>query len=439
MIPGTRALFCILLAAASAAAGPLDLPVAERTLPNGLKVLVLEDRSIPNAALYLAWSVGSRNERTGVTGLAHFFEHMMFLGGEKYGAKFDPIMEAQGGANNAFTTRDRTVYQDWFPASALDLILEMEADRMRGMVFRPETVESERGVVASERRMNMEDPGRAMSEQLWANAYVAHPYQWDVLGWMIDIENWKQSDLEEFFRANYAPNHATLVVAGDVAAPQVFSLVEAKMGAIPRGPDRRPVHTAEPPQEGERRVLFEHPNAQTAQVKMAWHIRETAHPDFAVHAVIEALLLHGESSRLHRSLVEESQLCQAVGGGWQDYQFDPSLFTVELVMREGKSAAEGEAAAGAQLDRLAKEGPDERELRKAKNGLRAAFVRRMTTNDGRADLLAETELFFGGWRNLGARVDAVERVGAEEVRRVAAATFAARNRTVVTLVLPEAK
>jgi zinc protease len=434
-----RALPCLLLAAAASAAGPFELNVADKTLGNGLKVLVLEDHSIPNAALYVAWRVGSRNERSGTTGVAHFFEHMMFLGGAKYGSKFDPVMEARGGSNNAFTTRDRTVYQDWFPSSALDLVLDMEADRMGGMVFRPATVESERGVVASERRMNMEDPGRAMGEQLWANAYVAHPYQWDVLGWMVDIENWRQSDLEEFFRAHYAPNHATLVLVGDVKAEEALRLVEAKMGAIPRQPERRPIHTAEPEQMGERRILFEHPNAQTAQVQIAWHIRETAHPDFPVHEVIEAVLLHGESSRLRQALVEEMQLCQAVGGGWQDYQFDPSLFTVELVMREGKGAGEGEAAACALLDALAKEGPTDRELQKAKNGLRAAFVRRMTTNDGRADLLAETELFFGGWRNLGERVAAVERVTAADVKRVAAATFTARNRTVVTLVAPEGR
>lgn len=420
------------------AAGEFDLPVQETTLENGLKVLVLEDHAIPNAVTYTTWRVGSRNENVGATGLAHFFEHMMFQGGARYGAKFDTVMEARGGSNNAYTTRDVTVYQNWFPSSALELILDMEADRMGAMVFRPQTVETERGVVASERRSNMEVPASVMAEQLWAAAYTAHPYHWDVLGWMVDIQNWKQADLEQFFRANYAPNNATLAVVGAVDAGEVFRLVRAKMGPLQRQPERRPIHTKEPEQLGERRVVVENPRASLPQVMIAWHICETSHPDFAALDVLENLLFSGDSSRLVHLLVEHEQVCLGVGGGWQGFQFDPSLFTVELAMREGVPSARGEALVYGELARLASEGPGERELRKVKNGIRAEIVRRMATLDGKADLISETETFFGGWRNLPRRLEAIEAVTAEQVRKMLAKYFTVRNRTVVTLAIPEA-
>lgn len=424
--------------ASRASALDAPLPVVERELDNGLKVLVLEDRSIPNVALYVGWRVGSRNEVPGITGLAHFFEHMMFSGGARYGGHFDPIMEAAGGSNNAYTTNDVTVYQDWMPAAQLPLALDMEADRMRGMRFDPALVETERGVVASERRLSMEEPTEVMREQLWAAAYTAHPYQWSVLGHMVDIENWRQEDLERFFATHYAPNNAVLVIVGDVDPAKAFELVQEKMGSIPRGPERRPIHTQEPEQKGERRVVVEDPNAHLRQVMAAWHIGRTGDQDFPAIEVIERLLLVGESSRLYQALVEQAAVCLDVGGGFQGYQFDPSLFSVELTMREGVPPEQGEALLYAQLDKLAAEGPSERELEKAKNGLVSSVVRSMKTINGKASLLADVELFFGGWRKLPELMTAVQAVTADDVKRVAAATFGRRNRTVVTLEVPEA-
>jgi len=428
----------LLAAVAPARAGDLELPAKERTLGNGLKVLVLEDRSIPNVAVYVWWRVGARNERTGITGLAHFFEHMMFMGGARYGARFDPVMEAAGGSNNAYTSHDVTVYQDWIPASALPLVLDMERDRMSGMVFAPEKVQSERDVVTSEYRLGMEDPRERLSVQLRAAAYTVHPYQWDVIGWFEDIRSWKQSDLEEFYATNYAPNNATLVIVGAVDPEETFRAVESAMGRIPRQPERRPVHSAEPEQKGERRVLLEAPDAQTPQVMAAWHMCATGDPDFPVFEVVEDLLLEGRASRLHRILVEEEELCLEVAGGWQGHQFDPSLFTVELTLRDGVEPAKAEARVHEEIARLAREGPGERELRRVKNRIRADFVRQLRTIDGKAALLGETETFFGGWRNLPARVNRVEAVTPDDVKRVVAKTFRAQNRTVATLVIPEA-
>jgi zinc protease len=426
---------CAVLASATPLlAGDFDLPVQEKVLENGLKVLVLEDHAIPNCALYVWWKVGSRDEKIGATGVAHFFEHMMFRGGAKYGGDFDPVMEAAGGSNNAYTSRDVTVYQDWFPKEALPLVLDMERDRMSGMNFAPAGVAAERTVVASEWMGAYDNPVELLDEQLWATAYKAHPYRWSVLGWWSDVENWKQKDLEDFYARNYAPNNTTLVLVGDVEGAAALKAVDEALGKVPKKPDREPIHTQEPKQEGERRAVLESSIAPVPQVRAAWHICRTGDPEFPTFEILEALLLHGDSSILNQLLVEKEQVCQSVSGGWQGHQFDPSLFTVDMVCADGRDPAKAEELCYAALERLAKDGPAERELTKAKNGLRADFVRRMRTIDDRAALVGETETFFGGWRALPARVARFEAVTAADVKAVATKYFTRKNRTVVTLV-----
>src|SRR5229473_7142588 len=176
---------------ASAQSEAQQFPVATKTLKNGMKVLVQTDHSIPNVALYIFYRIGSRNEHPGTTGLSHFFEHMMFNGSKNFGpGEFDRVMEAAGGSNNAYTTNDVTVYEDWFPRTALDKVFDLEADRIANLSFDPDKIVSERGVVASERRLSVDNNNFGiLSEQMWASAYLAHPYQWPVIGWTSDIEH----------------------------------------------------------------------------------------------------------------------------------------------------------------------------------------------------------------------------------------------------------
>src|SRR5215510_1515054 len=199
----------------SAVALAQQLQIKTHTLKNGMKIIVEEDHSIPNVALYIFYRIGSRNERPGTTGLSHFFEHMMFNGAKKYGPKqFDVVMEANGGSNNAYTGRDVTVYQDWFPRSALDLIFDLESDRIANLSFDPKVIESERGVVSSERRTSVDANNFGiLFEQVQATAFVAHPYQIPTIGWPADIQSWKIEDLQKFFKTNYAPNNCTMVLA----------------------------------------------------------------------------------------------------------------------------------------------------------------------------------------------------------------------------------
>ena len=213
------------------------------TLRNGMKFLLLEDNSIPNANMYLFYRVGSRNEHPGITGLSHFFEHMMFNGAKKYGPKlFDQTMEFNGGSNNAYTTQDVTVYTNWFPATATEVIFDLEADRISSLSIDSKMVESERGVVLSERSTGLENaPWRMLSEAVQATAFQASAYHWPVIGYEEDIRNWTKEDLEYYFRTYYAPNNAVVVMSGNIRYEDVKRLAEKYLEPIPAQPAPRPV------------------------------------------------------------------------------------------------------------------------------------------------------------------------------------------------------
>src|SRR5215467_9036234 len=202
--------------------------VRTSTLSNGMKVIVQEDHGIPNVAMYLFYKIGGRNERPGTTGLSHFFEHMMFNGAKKYGPKmFDKYMDDNGGNNNAYTANDVTVYTDWYPSNAVEKMFDLEADRIRDLAFDPKIIDSERGVVYSERRTSVDNSnGGMLNELARATAFEAHPYHWPVVGWPSDIESWTMDDLKNHFRMGYAPNNCVMVVVGDVTTPQVITLAK---------------------------------------------------------------------------------------------------------------------------------------------------------------------------------------------------------------------
>ncbi len=411
-----------------------QLEVKTHTLKNGMKILVQEDNSIPSVALYIFYRIGSRNERPGTTGLSHFFEHMMFNGAKKYGpGEFDRTMEANGGANNAYTSQNVTVYQDWFPRSALEKIFDLEADRIRDLSLDPKVIESERGVVASERRTGVDASNFGiLFEQLWATAYIAHPYQWPVVGWMVDIENWKREDLEHHFKMGYSPSNATMVVAGDVTLQEIVSLAQKYLEPIPSHEPPPPVTTKEPPQRGERRVEVRK-FAQLPVLMLGYHVPETKSPDFYAIEVLEKLLFSGQSSRLYKRLVDKDQIALSVNGGWQ-LSFDPTLFVVNTQPKDGVDPAAAEKAIYEELERLKTEPITDHELQKAKNILIADFYRAMKTINGKANTLGSYEVFFGDYRKLFAAPDAYSKVTTEDVMRVAKAYFGAENRTVATLI-----
>jgi len=406
-------------------------------LPNGLQVIVWPDHDIPNVVMYNFVRAGGRNEYPGITGIAHFFEHMMFNGTKTLElGEFDSTMEAAGGANNAYTSNDLTVYMDWFPRSALETIFELESDRLLNLAIDPEVVESERGAVFSERRLRYDNDnfGR-LYEQMYATAYVAHPYQNPVIGWPSDIENWVQKDLEVFFETYYAPNNLTMVFAGDVTPEEIYLLAEQYFSAIPRQHPPPEITTVEPRQQGERRVLVE-TDAQAPLLHMAFHAGATADIDTLHLDLLLAILAEGDSSRLHQLLVEEEQLALQVGG-WQSDGFDAGLAYFAMTLPPGADIEAAEARLLAELQRVAADGVTSAELTKARNLRLAAFWRGLQTIDGKASAIGNFEVFTGDYENLFAIPETLAATTSEQLEAVAAKVFRPGNMTVGVLRAPD--
>jgi zinc protease len=422
----------ILALVAAAAAQPQ--PVRTIPLSNGMKILVQEDHNIPNVAMYLFYRIGSRNERPGTTGLSHFFEHMMFNGAKKYSPKqFDNEMEKAGGHNNAYTTNNVTVYTDWFPSAALELMFDMEADRIRDLSFDPKIIESERGVVYSERRSSIDNsPFGTLAEQLDAAAFIAHPYGWPVVGWPSDIESWTMDDLKAHFRMGYAPNNCTVVIVGDVASAQVASLAKKYLEPISSQDPPPPVRTKEPPQLGERRIVVNRP-AQLPLQMMAYHVPQSTHPDHPALSVLVALLTHGQSSRLYRRMVDREQLAIRVEAEIEE-SFDPYILRIVIQPGSGVDPSNTEKALGEELARLQTTDVAPDELRKAKNQMLAAHYRELKSIAGRANLLGTYEVFRGDYQKLFTVPEEIDRVTAADIRRVAGTYLTPRNLTVATLI-----
>jgi zinc protease len=411
--------------------------IETRTLANGMKVIVWPDHDIPNVATYNWFRVGSRNEVPGITGLSHFFEHMMFNGAKKYGpGEFDRVMEANGGSNNAYTSENVTVYQDWFPVSALELIFDLESDRMQHLDFAPTIIESERGVVQSERRSSVDNDNFGMlNEQMQATAFLAHPYQIPVIGWPADIAAWSRDDLMTYFRTYYAPNNATFIVVGDVSPAAIFALAEKYLGPIPAQAPPPPVRTTEPEQQGERRMSLTKA-AQVPLLQEAYHVGNEGDADNPALDLFLAILTSGDSSRLYRRLVEEERLAISTGS-YRMRGFDPGLVWFFVTLTGNGSLAKTEEILHGELERIAKDGPTDAELSKAKNILLADYWRGMQTINGKASALGEYEVFHGDYRKLFDAPKQFETVTATQVKEVAAKYFKPDNRTVGWLV-PEA-
>jgi len=403
-------------------------------LDNGLKVLLLEDHTIPNVALYTFFRVGSRNERLGLTGVSHFIEHMMFNGTKKVGpGEFDRRMEFAGGSNNAYTGDDLTAYTDWFPPAALEMMIQMEADRMQGLIFDPQVFESERGVVASERRMGVENNNDAiLSENVRATAIMAHPYHWDVIGWMSDILSWRREDVIAYYHTYYSPDKAVLILAGDFEGARAMELIKKYYSGISSGTPPPPVTTVEPPQIGPKEVIVQK-EAQTPSFDMVFHAPDCQSPDFFPLSILDKVLLSGESSRLYKRLVRDEQLAIRVYGGI-DETIDPFLFTIDVKPRPGVDLNRLEAVIEEELAKIKKEGIIEKEYRKALNMIQSNFYFGLQTNSGKANELGTAEVLRGSYEKLFTLMDNYAGVKIEQVREAAQKYFAENNKTVGKLI-----
>lgn len=420
--------------AAARGIDPKAFPVVERTLTNGLEVRLLREASVPTVTYYTFYRVGSRNERPGITGISHLFEHMMFNGSAKYGPKeFDRQLESRGGTSNAYTSNDVTAYYEDFDRDALPLVIDLESDRMRALRINDESLASEREVVKEERRYRVDnDIGGLMDEQLDALAYFAHPYHWPVIGWMGDLDAISRQDCEQYFRTYYAPNNAVIVVVGDIDIDETMRLIEQSYGDIPAGPPIPSVAAYEPEQRGERRGEVRYP-AQAPAIAMGYKAVAANHPDAAVLDVIQTVLSIGEGARLERSLVRHQEVVTSIVA-YFEWRIDPGLFKASMELPPGGDPAKAIASFDAEIKRLQDEPLSAAELARAKNILRGQTLRTLTTHNGRAHAFGEHEILFGSWRDVFQTLERYQAVTAEQVQNAARAYLRPERRTIVELV-----
>jgi len=425
-------LFLVLLAHGTDARG---LDVFEATLDNGIKVLLLEEPKAPVVTFHVWYRVGSRNEQYGRTGLAHLVEHMMFKGTGKIGPQeFSRLVRKHGGRDNAFTSQDYTGYFVTIAADRSALPLELEPDRMVNLRLDPAEVERERSVVMEERRLRTDDdPSSALWEEVQAAAFKAHPYGHPVIGWMEDLQQLTLADVRKFYQTYYIPNNAVVVVVGDFDRAQLLTRIQEAFGSISPGPDPPEVRSAEPPQQGERRVTLRRPDARLPSVVAAYRVPNLQHPDSYPLEVLEVILAGGKSARLYRELVYEKRLALNAGAYYSRVSADPDLFALYASPLPGKTVNELEQALYAEIERLKTELVAPPELQKAKNQIEASFIFSQDSILSLARQLASHEI-VAGWRYWEAYLPGIRAVTREDIQRVARTYFGEEKRTVGILI-----
>lgn len=418
-----------LLAATSAPAGLADR-VVETVLPNGLKVIMLENHKAPLVTFQVWYRVGSRNETPGKTGLSHLLEHMMFKGTKKTGpGAFARIIQENGGNDNAFTSKDYTAYYENLKSDRIGVAIGLEADRMRNLVLREKDFRTERMVVMEERRRRTEDnPPAFLWEQTEAAAFKVSPYRWPVIGWMEDIEALSLRDLQDYYRTFYHPANAFLVVVGDFDREKLLRQIRKAFGSYRSGvkPDQK--KAVDPPQKEERRVAVQRKAELPFLVKM-YHVPNLHDPDAYVLEVIAAVLSGGKSSRLYQDLVRDRRLALEADADNSLLSRDPRLFYLSAVPMPGKDTADLERALDEEIVRLQKEPLRDEELQRAKNQLEAAFIFGQDSFFYQAMLLAQHEI-AGSWKELDDYLPSIRKVTAGDIQRVAARYLVRENSTV---------
>jgi zinc protease len=398
--------------------------VLATTLDNGLRVLLLEDHRSPIVSVQVWYRVGSRNEQRGATGLAHFLEHMMFKGTPKHPrGQFAELVERNGGQNNAFTTQDVTSYFVNIASDRVDLVLDLEADRMRNLVLDPKDIESERQVVIEERRTRTEDdPGGFLGEAVSAMAFRAHPYGQPIVGWMEDLTRITPAQLRAFYDTYYVPGNAIIAVAGDFKAAELLDKIKQRFGTIPRAADPPRVTAVEPAQDGERRVTLRRPEARLPIVYLGWHVPNYTSTDAPALELLSTVLSSGRASRLYRHLVYDRQLALNAGGDYSYFSLDPNLFWFWATPMPGQTPETLEKELLAEMEKLRTELVTDEELTRAKNQTEAAFVFQEDSIYRRASLLARFEL-LGGYDRKDEFLKSIRSVTAADLQRVAKAWF----------------
>jgi zinc protease len=419
------------------APGVPKLAFEQLTLPNGLTVILHEDHSTPIVAIDTWYHVGSSDERPGRTGFAHLFEHIMFMGSEHVPVgEFDTLLESNGATNNGSTTVDRTNYTEQLPSNVLPLALWLDADRMGHLlpVMDQEKLDLQREVVKNERRERYENApyGRAYETLMAALFPATHPYHWTTIGSMTDLTAASLADVREFFRTYYAPNNATLVIAGDFPRDSAVTWVTRYFGGIPRGPEMPPRPTVPSFAVPRDTFLVLEDKVTLPRLYEAFHTVKLFHPDDAVLDVLADVLAGDKNSRLYKRLVFELQVAQDVSAYQVSGRLD-GYFQISVTPKPGQTPTRMAALVEEEIGRIVRDGVTARELARSLNSRRASFLDGLASVAGKADQLASYEYSAGTPDYVQQDFARYERVTAADVRRVAAA-YLQKPRVVLTVV-----
>jgi predicted Zn-dependent peptidase len=435
----------VLLSALAASAQPakvrFSVPVEYFTLPNGLKVVVSEERSSPVVLVEVMYNIGFRIEPKGRTGFAHLFEHMMFQGsGQVKKMEHIALVQQAGGIVNGSTRFDYTNYFELLPSNALELALWLEADRMRSLDVSAENLENQQNVVSEEVRVNvLNQPHNAFEWlEIWERANTNWNNAHNFYGDLAELEAATLEDVRTFFKTYYAPNNAVLVVVGDTTAADVRRLVEKHFGNIPRQAISAAPDVSEPPQKEARRFSREDKLARTPALAVAWHLPPRMTKDFFALSVLDPLIVGDESARLHQKLVRQDRLAMSVQGAFNflGTNWDmkgPMLFTIRVDYLNDKTADQVVTAIESVLTEVREKGISEAELTQAKTALRSSFLENVEggfiPHFGRSDLLAAFALFDDDPRRINTILDELDKVTVADVKAAAARWFVPSNRT----------
>ncbi|MBI5582643.1 MAG: insulinase family protein [Deltaproteobacteria bacterium] len=409
--------------------------VFETTLDNGLKVIFLENHKAPVVTVQVWYVVGARDEPLGKSGLTHLVEHLMFRGTARYGPKmFSRVVQKNGGQDNAFTSRDYTVYYENLAADRVGIALELEADRMANLLVDEQKFLTELQVVQEERRLRIkDDPVASLYEEINAVAFKSHPYQRPVIGWMEDLEGLTHRDFQDFYKTYYQPGNAVLVVAGDFQRETLLPLLQKTFGRVPAGKVPPRIKMQDPPQEAEKRITIQRQEARLPYVAFAFHVPAFPHPDAFALEVMSQILAGGKSSRLYRKMVYEEQQALEVDADFPFNSQDPHLFYLAAQAMPGKTPDEIERRLQQELEEWERRPPAAEEIDRAKNRIEAGFIFSQDSVFSQALILAKYQV-LGKWQDIDQFIPGIRAVTQKDLLRVYQTYFQPGNRTVGVLI-----
>jgi zinc protease len=413
-----------------AADTPPALQIRQKTLKNGLKIVAAEDRSRPVVNLQVWYHVGSKDEKPGRTGFAHLFEHIMFRGSKNVGPEEHMRLVRQaGGAVNAYTGFDTTVYWETFPSNYLERMLWLEADRMASLDVSEENFRKEREVVKEERRLRVENPPYGnLLEEVLRNTYMRYPYRHSPIGSAEDLDRATLADVRAFHATYYVPNNATLILVGDFETEEAFRLAEKHFGTIPRGKPVPRVRAKEPEQKARREASLKDPKAPLDAVVGAYHLPPAGHPDSHALEIAASILSSGQSSRLYRKLVYEDQAALAAQGEALFLE-GPSIFFSYAIANPGKDIRDILKVMEGILAEMAEKPVPEAELEKAKNQILASFILERESMQAKADFLGKCAVLLKDPARYNSEIESYRRVTAADVQRVVRKYLAPERQT----------